>query len=302
MALTEGWRRDFGTTIGWSVVWTRGEGCAELAALLAAGEPKPADADLRSASIRARADLLVAKRLTSFDLIGTVVPVGFDEDTVSEVVAAVSGGPHSVLAARVAARLSSVLGVDGCLVSASPADGNDDAAERTLSGLALAVPELPGRIVRVDSAKALVGEMSPTALLVVGASGGSWLQRQFMGPGKQLRVGAPGGAVVVRSAPDRCFQRMSDPDGLAARMLVGVARDVMDTAAFPVVEDGLLVGIVRRSTLADADPSSTVGEHMEEPVFVSEDDPVDVVSEVMEHLDHGPVPVVDSDGRLVGLI
>lgn len=287
---------------GWSVVWTRGDGCAELGALLASGEPKAADSDLRDACIRARADLLVAKRLTSFDLVSTVVPIDFDADTVTEVVAAVGGGPHSAFAARVADQLAMKLGVEASLISGSASDALDGAAERTLAGLAHVVPDVPGRIVRVDSARSLVSDLPETALLVLGAAGGSWLQRQFFGPGKQLVVAAPGGAVIVRSAPDRCFQRMSEPDAISARMLVRDALGVMTGLAAPVVDDGMLIGVVRRPALAKADPSSQVGPLIEDPVFVTVDDPVEAVNEVMEYLSHGPVPVVDHDGRLVGLI
>lgn len=302
MALPNGWDRGRSTTTGWSVVWTRGDGCSELADLLAAGEPRLADSDLRDACIRARADLLVARRLTSFDLVGTVVPVDFEPERVASVVAAVGGGPHSVLAARVAERLAAVLGVDGSLVSASAGNGGDDAAERALAGLAHAVSGLPGRIVHVESARTLVEELPADALLVVGAPGGSWLQRQFFGPGKQLIVGAPGGALVVRSAPERCFQRMSDPDPIGAQMLVGDVLRIMAGPVAPVVDDGLLVGIVRRADIDGVDPRSPVLPHVEHPVFVAVDDPVESAAEVMEFLDHGPVPVVDGDGRLVGVV
>lgn len=302
MALPGRWERSPSTATGWSVVWTRGEGCAELADLLAGEEPRLADSDLKGACIRARADLLVARKLTSFDLVGTVVPVDFVPERVGSVVAAVGGGPHSALGAQVAQRLADVLEVEGSLVSASVDDAHDGTAERALAGLALVVPDMPRRIVHVDSARALVGELPEDALLVVGASGGSWLQRQFFGPGKQLVVGAPGGAVVARSAPARCFQRMSGPEAIGVGML---ARDVLrlvDGAVAPVVEGGVLVGIVRRSALRDVDPMTRVGSIMDDAVFVNVDDPVDAISEVMDYLDDGPVPVVDSDGNLVGVI
>jgi CBS domain-containing protein len=302
MALPNGWDRTRSTMTGWSVVWTRGDGCAELATALAAGEPRLADSDLRAACVRARADLLVARRLTSFDLVGTVVPIGFDAESVGSVVAAVGGGPHSVLAARVTERLAAVLGVDGSLVSASAGSGGDAPAERALAGLAHVVSGLPGRVVHVESARALVDELPSDALLVVGAPGGSWLQRQFFGPGKQLIVGAPGGALVVRSAPERCFQRMSDPDPIGARMLVGDVLRLMAGPVAPVVDDGVLVGIVRRADIEGVDPGSPVLPHVEDPVFVSIDDPVESAAELMEFLDHGPVPVVDAEGRLVGVV
>lgn len=302
MALPGRSEGDRSTATGWSVVWTRGDGCAELASLLDSAKPRPADSDIRDACIRARADLLVARKLTSFDLVSTAVPVGFDPDAVGSVVAAVGGGPNSVLAAQIAERLSSELAVEGSLVSASAGDGDDAASERALAGLAFLVPALPGRIVRVDSARALVDELPPDALLIVGAPGGSWMQRQFFGPGKQLIVGAPGGAVVVRSAPARCFQVMSEPEAMGVHMQVGDALRLMTGPVAPVVDDGALVGILRRKVLADADPTSPIGPFVEDPVFVNLEDAVDSAIEVIEFLDHGAVPVVDGDGRLVGAV
>lgn len=207
-----------------------------------------------------------------------------------------------MLAARVAERVSAVLDVEGSLVSASSGSERDGKAERVLASMAILAPELPGRVARVESARALVDDFEPDALLVVGAPGGSWLQRQFFGPGKQLIVGAPGGAVVVRSAPERCFQRMLEPDAMGVGMRVDDALRLIEGPVAPVVDDGLLVGIVRRKALKAADPSSLLGPLMEDPVFVHADDPVDAASELMEFLDHGAVPVVDGDGKLVGLV
>jgi CBS domain-containing protein len=302
MAYPDRMEGDRVTATGWSVVWTRGDGCADLASLLADGDARLADSDLRDACIRARADLLVARKLTSFDLVSTAVPVDFDVDAVAGVVAAVGGGPNSVLAALVAHRLATIMDVAGSMVSASNGGDRDGLAERTLAGLALAVPGMPARIARVESARALVGELPPGTLLVVGAPGGSWLQRQFFGPGKQLVVGAPGGAVVVRSAPARCFQRMSDPEPIGVGMLVGDVLRLMTGSVAPVVDDGRLVGIVRRSSLTGLPSTAPVGEAVDDPVFVNDDDPVEAIAEVMEYLEHGPVPVVDGDGRLVGVV
>jgi len=283
-----------------SVVWTRGSGCRDLAALLADGEAVPVDDDLRSACIAERARLLVARKLTSFDLVSAAVPVDFAAAAVAGVVAAVGPGPHSALAALVAQRLADSIGIPGSLVSASPAPDQDEAVEATLAEIAALVPDLPAKIVRASSARLLVGTFPPGTLLVVGAPGGSWLQRQFFGPGRKLIVGSQGGAVVVRAAPVRCFQEMLEPDALGAGLLVREARRLLQGDAAPVVADGRLVGVVRRSALLEAFPEDSIGSIAEDPVFVSEEDPVEAALEVAAFV--RPVPVVDGSGRLTGVM
>lgn len=283
-----------------SVVWTRGSGCGELAALLSQGEPTPVDDDLRSACIGERARLLVSRKLTSFDLVSVAVPVDFVPGAVSAVVAAVGPGPHSALAALVAERLADGIGVPGSLVSASPAPDQDASVESTLGEIAALVPALPAKVVRASSARGLVGTFSPGTLLVVGAPGGSWLQRQFFGPGRKLIVGAPGGAVIVRDAPRRCFQEMLEPEALGAGLLVREARHLLQGDAAPVVVGGRLVGIVRRAVLDEADADDPVESVMEDPVFVSEEDPVEAALEVAGFV--RPIPVVDGSGRLTGVM
>ncbi len=287
---------------GWSVVWARGEGCAALAGLLADGKPHRADDDLAAACLAAQADLLVMRRLTSFELVDTAVPHHLTVDLVGSVVAAIGGGPHSTLAAIVASRLCSALGVDGGLVSASPELRHDEEAEEALEGMASLVPDLESRVVRAESARALVRTFPSDSLLVVGAPGGSWLQRQFFGPGRQLVVGAGAGAVVVRSAPRRCFQQMSEPVAVGLQMKVAEARQLMEHNVVPVASDGVLVGIVRFRSLQDADASATVESVMEDPVFVRFDDPVESVADVGGFLESSPIPVVDGEGRLCGMV
>ena len=98
----------------WSVVSASGAGCWELAQVLADGDASVVHrTNLRDACITAGADLLVQRRLTSFDLVSVVVPHGFDQETVGSVVVAVSGGPHSVLAARVARKIAEAVGTSG---------------------------------------------------------------------------------------------------------------------------------------------------------------------------------------------
>jgi hypothetical protein len=284
----------------WSVVWTRGAGCAELAGLLAAGEPHSVDGDLKQTCIANRADLLVARKLSSFDLIGTVVPHEFRAGSVRSVTAAIGAGPHSSLAAFVAARLSDALGVEGSLLSASPDPATDDTVDAVLAEIAVLVPDLPSKVVRADSARALVGTFDDGTLLVVGAAGGSWLQRQFFGAGRKLVVGSPGGAVVVRSAPRRVFHQMIEPDTFGSRMLVSDALRLLTHDSAPIAVDGVLVGVVSRADLESADPKATVGSVTRESRFVAPDDPVAVLDRVDATV--WPMPVVDDSGRLVGVV
>jgi hypothetical protein len=284
----------------WSVVWTRGAGCAELASLLAAGEASPVEGDLKRACITGRVDLLVARKLSSFDLVGTVVPNGFKPGSVRSVVAAIGGGPHSTLAAHVASRLSEALGVEGALVSASPDPDHDGSVDALLAEISALVPDLPSKLVRADSARALVGTFGEGTLLVVGAPGGSWLQRQFFGPGRKLVVGSPAGAIVVRSAPRRVFQEMIEPEPFGTGLLVSDALRLLRHVAAPVAVDGVLVGVVKRADLESADPKATVGSVTRESVFVSPEDSLEAVHELEGFV--SPVPVVDDDGRLLGVV
>ncbi len=283
-----------------SVAWTRGSGCAELASLLSVEEPVQVEGDLRATCVAERVRLLVARKLTSFDLVSAAVPIDLRTEGVDSVVAAVGPGPHSALAALTAARLGDAIGVSAALVSASPGPEHDEAVESSLADAARVAPDLPSKLVRASSARALVATLPPGTLLVVGAPGGSWLQRQFFGPGRKLIVGSPGGVVVVRSAPVRCFHEMADPAGLGAGLLVAEARRLLQGDSAPVVADGLLVGVVRRAALREASPEATVGSIAEDPVFVAEDDPIDAVADVVEFV--RPVPVVDGAGRLTGVI
>jgi CBS domain-containing protein len=287
---------------GWSVVWTRGEGCPELANLLAGSEAHRAGADLRTSCVEARADLLVGRKLTSFDLVGMAVPYGFDPAQVTGVAAAVAGGPHSLLAARVAQRLASALEVTVSLVAASADAGSDPAAEAALERVSGLVPIEEQTVLRAANPGAAVRALPSGLLLVLGAPGGTWWQRQFTGPGRQLRGGAPAGAVVVRRAPRRCFQQMEDPAAMGVQMPAGEARRLSTAPIVAVAEEGRLVGMVRRRDLEAADPAAPLGSLMEAPIFALAEDPLDAVAGLAAFLEGAPVPVVDGSGRLCGMV
>jgi CBS domain-containing protein len=285
----------------WSVVWTRGEGCEELAGMLAGGEPVFAEGDLRDVCISARADVIVQRKLTSFDLVDSVASNRFDPSRVASVVAAIGGGPHSLLAGRVAERISHVSGVPGAIVSASRDPDGDLASRSNLEYVGAHVSGLERRLERVSSAGELVSKLGDGTLLVLGAPGGSWLQRQFFGPGRRLIHAAPGGIVVVRSSPRRCFQEVEEAN------VVGPLLPVVEAAAFsglsvlPVASDGRLVGLFRAT--GQLPPTGVVVQDvMEEPLFLEVDDPVDAADELRSFFDGAPIPVVDRNGQLVGVL
>ena len=282
------------------VVWTRGRGCAELAALLANGEPSRISGDIEDECISKRADLLVSRRLPGgFDLVSVAVPIDFQPDKVTSVVATVAGGPHSLLAAETAAHLGAVLGVDAEMVSASSPGEASSSAEEVLNQLQAELGDLSGRIVEVDGVTELVDNLDDGALLVLGAPGGSWLQRSMFGPGARLRRTAQAGAVVVRSAPERVFRYMGEP------VYVAPLRQADDTLRFhaektlAVAEDGLLVGLVRREKLTLAG-EAPVGELMEEAQSVRVDETMSEAWELEPTFGPDPIPVTDHDEHLVG--
>ena len=283
-----------------AVVWTRGKGCAELADLLADGEPDRVSGDPAEECISHRAGLLVARKLSSsFDLVSVAVPVDFQPDNVTRVVATVAGGPHSLLAAEIAAQLGSALGVPSEMVSASGPDHDIASAEGILDEIGSLLPGLGSRVIEVDGISELVETLDEGALLVLGAPGGSWLQRSMFGPGARLRRTAQAGAVIVRSAPDRVFRFMGEP------VYVAPLRQADDTLRFhaentlAVADEGLLVGLVRRQRLmgAGGDPVESV---MEEAVSVRVDETISEAWELEPTFGEDPIPVTDHEERLVG--
>jgi hypothetical protein len=283
-----------------AVVWARGRGCLELAELLGGAEPKRIEGGhLVEECIDRRADLLVVRKLPGdFDLVNVAVPVDFQPEKVTSVVATVAGGPHSVLAAAVAARLGAALGVPSEMVSAAvPEEARP--ADEVLDRIRAVVPGISGRVVEVDGIAELVEGLDEGALLILGAPGGSWLQRAMFGPGARLRRTAQAGAVVVRSAPDRVFRFMGDP------VFVAPLRQAADTLRFheektlAVAEEGRLVGLVRRERLLDAG-TAPVGTLMEDALSVKVDETLAEAWELEPAFGEDPIPVTDHEEFLVG--
>ncbi len=283
------------------VLWTRGEGCAELAKLLSGGEPVRVTGDLTEACIRHRAELLVSRRLDpSFDLVSVAVPVDLEPERVGRVVAAVAGGPNSLLAAQVAHRLGRSLGVEASMVSAYRGDEDRGAALATVEAVYRLLPDLSYRLIQVPEIRALTATLPSDALLVLGAPGGNWFQRMMFGKGARLRQRAPNGAVLVRRAPRRVFQAMGDP------VFVGPLREAVDILrvhpqrVLAVVDRARLVGIVTRDALHLAEPGAAVEMFMEPPVSIPLDAPLEEAVGLRDRFGSDPIPVTDEEGRLVG--
>ncbi len=285
----------------WTVLWTRGQGCAQVAEFVADGQAIRADGDLKTACINLRANVLVTAKAISFDLAATIVPDSLDESrTVPAVIGAVGTGPHSPLVAQTTARLAAGYGADPVLVTMARSADDDEAALKVLRDLALHAPGAETRLVRADTAAELLESLSPEGLIVLGAPGGSWWQRQFFGPGRRLMHAAPAGSVVVRAADRRCFHSLTDLTAVGAPMRARDALAVLTVGVAPVVADGKMIGLVRRAVLAAAPENATVADMMEGPVFAAADDPIASIADLTAHLDGGPVPVLDDEGRLLG--
>lgn len=283
--------------------WARGSGSREIAEALGAGKATPVGRDWSATCIGERIDLLVTRRLPSFDLVSVAVPVDVSLERVGSVTAAIGGGPHSELAASVAAALAATIGVESSFVSVYIDESERPEVTERLQSLAALHDAANTVLLEASTAGAILDSLDESSLLVVGAPGGSWLQRQFFGPGHRLAVNAPGGAVVVRHAPPRAFHEMGEC-GLVfgPHMTAGAAARLVAHETTPVAEDGRLVGIVSSGALDVAEPTAEVAEVMDPPVSISVDEAVGALAELKASLDGAPVPVVDGDGRLIGCI
>lgn len=284
--------------------WTRGETCRLLADLLATGDAVQVENDLRSSCVVNRIDTLVARRLTRFDLVPTLTPHDVDLDRVSAITAAVAGGPHSAWAATIASLLADRLGIPAELVTAYRTPDQVEPALQLVSDLGAPYENLATRVTQQPTAAHLLEAMPSDTLLVLGAAGGSWLQRQLLGPGHRLVAAAPGGSIIVRDAPRRCFHDAIDPTGVAVGpdLSAADARRLVMNPTVPVADHGRLVGILRRDTLESAPPDATVADLMEPPTAVTATEPSIAARELAAHFDYGPVPVVDERHRLIGVV
>lgn len=284
------------------VLWTRGQGCGELAEAISGGRAIRVVGGIAEECIKHRARFLVTRKLSGFDLTSVAVPVDIDLSRTSAVVAAVAGGPHSHLAARTAHLLGGALGVDSFMACAYRDEQSKQAAVSTIEGLFRLVPGLEYRLVETPDADGLLSMLPEDTLLVIGAPGGTWLQRTFFGPGAKLRGSTKAGTVVIRSAPPRVFQHMADP------VFVGPMRQAADIlrihaeSVLAVVDQARLVGIVRRTALAGAPEGAAVGELMTEPVAVHLTDDMAELEGMQRFFEGSPIPVINDQGILVGSV
>jgi hypothetical protein len=282
------------------VVFTRGKGCHELAEVLGGDGVGRVQGDLSESCLGERADVLVSKRIPSgFDLVNVVVPIDFEPDRVTKVVATVAGGPHSVLAAETATTVASRLGVEAEMLSAARSDDEIGAASEILDQVGAYLPDLGRRVVVVDGIAELVEDLDDGALLVLGAPGGSWLNRSRTGPGARLRRIAQAGAVIVRSAPDRVFRFMGDPVYVSPLRLADDTLRIHKENTLAVADEGLLVGLVRREGLMKAG-TSPVATVMEAALSVRLDETISQARELEPTFGPDPIPVTDHDEHLVG--
>lgn len=282
------------------VVWTRGKGCHELAEALGGDHADHVKGDVAESCIDQRADVLVSKKLPSaFDLVNVAVPVAFDPERVTKVVATVAGGPHSVLAAETAASLGVRLGVEAEMLSAAKSEDEIEAANEILDQVGAHIPGLGRRVVVVDGISELADDLNQGTLLVLGAPGGSWLNRSRTGPGARLRRTAQAGAVIVRSAPDRVFRFMGDPVYVSPLRLADDTLRFHDQNTLAVADGGRLVGLVRREGLVRAG-DRPVASVMEEAMSVKVDETILQARELEPTFGADPIPVTDHDEHLVG--
>jgi hypothetical protein len=283
------------------VLWTRGQGCGELAGVL--GNPVRASGDLITACLEHRPHLLVSRKLPgSFDLVSVAVPLEFEADRVGAVVAAVAGGPHSMLAASIARRLAVSLGVDAFGMYLHRPDPSSLAGAQRVAQNLTVQTGLPVRLVEGSEIPNLVAQVPDKSLLVFGAPGGALFRRLLFGPGARLRAKAPAGAVMVRRSEDRVFHRMQPPVFVSPLREAGDTLRVHPEETLAVVDNGRLVGVVRRAALLRLDGSAAVQTVMEPAVSLRIDQPLSAALALRDLFGPDPIPVTDQEGRLLGCL
>ena len=282
-----------------SVLYTRGQGCAELADILSLA-PIRVSGDLAMACLASRADLLVTRKPPGgFDLVSVAVPIDFQPTEIKAVVAAVAGGPHSQLNVSLAEAIGRRLGVETFAATAYFVDAAEPEAHQTLERVASGVPEMSRLVIGAGDPSEFISKLPERSLLILGEPGGTFLSRLFFGPGARLKAKAPAGAVMVRYSRPRVFQKMSEPVFFGPLHHAGDSLRLHNNALVAVVDNGALVGVVRRSALLAARPEETMSELMEPPISIPWDATIDGV-EAEQANGPGPIPVVDQGGRLIG--
>ncbi|MEA3511823.1 MAG: hypothetical protein U9R51_10345 [Actinomycetota bacterium] len=282
------------------VVWTRGSGCRELAEVISGDTAIRVDSDPVATCIATRATLMVSRRLSSFDLCSVAVPSGFSADETTGVVAAVGSGPHSSLAAAVVERIGQSLAVPARAVYAHGGADPTAAAVEIVQKLDERFPDLSIETIGAASPEAMVQGLPSGTLLVVGAPGGSWFQRQFFGPGARIKHKASGGTIVVKAAPVRVYQTMEAPAAFGPQMRVADAR-VVGAGDAVVASENTLIGVVPVAALEAADPDADLGGLAQEASFLSPVDTIEHALDLVNDAESTTIPVVDGSGNLIGV-
>jgi CBS domain-containing protein len=285
-----------------AILWTKGSECESLATVLANGPALRAEGNLYQSCVDSGAVLLVAPRLISLDLCSVATPHGFDQAGVASVVAAVGLGPHSMLAAAVADRLALQLGVPGKAVFGYTSEAERVAGSTALKSISTKTPGLQVKTVQASSPAEMLGSLADGTLLVLGAPGGSWFQRQFFSPGARIRAIAPGGTIVVRHSPPHIYQVMRPPRPLGPTMRVADALQVAAGEHLVVAEDGRLLGLVTQEALLTSGPDIQLREVMDEPVFLSPDELLDDADRLIAARPAATIPVLDRSDHIIGVV
>ncbi|MEN8239092.1 MAG: hypothetical protein ABFR53_07820, partial [Actinomycetota bacterium] len=281
----------------------KGESNHEVANLLCE-LPVRLSGDLDTACIDMNIDVVVSKRFPRSDIVSSVVPVAFDADAIASVAVAVGEGPHSPLAVSIAERVAAGLDVPGTAIAAYRSSDQGRKANQRLGHLVASGSSLDTLALEMPDPRSIADHVSKETLLVHGVGGGSFIERRLTGTGNRLTSRARGCVLVVRSSAPKCFQSAVSPTpyALAPELLVADALQVMTQPFAPVVSARKLLGIVRKETLASADPGSTIEASIERVTGLNLRDPLGVAAFEREHLGPGPLPVIDDDGDLVGVI
>jgi len=285
------------------VAWTKGGSNQEVASLLC-DQPVRVNGDLETACIDLNVDIVVSKRFPRSDLVSSVVPVAFNADAITSVAVAVGEGPHSPLAVSIAEKVADSLGVPGTAVAAYRTTDQERVAHERLERIVASGSTLAMSALQTVNPRSIADDLSKETLLVHGAGGGTFIERHLTGTGNRLTSRARGCVLVVRVSSPKCFQSAVDPTpfALAPELLVADAIQVMTYPFAPVVSAHELLGIVRIETLLKADQGAPIEASIEPVTGLNHRDPIRVATFERDHLGPGPLPVIDDDGLLVGVI
>jgi CBS domain-containing protein len=285
-----------------AVVWAGGSQARDLAEALSDGRAQRSGPNLAASCVESGAALLVLSKRSSFDLSSTATAHGFDRDKTRSIVAAVGGGPHSMLAASIADWLSLRLGVSASAVYGYSDPSDRSKAEEVLRVTLARLPGMDACTIEAPSPAAMVRMLPAGTLLVVGAPEGSWFQQRFFGPGARIRAMASSGNIVVRHSPTRIYQVMQDPIAYGPHMRVSDALKISDGLDVVVAEHGKLIGTVQAQSMMSVRSDLELHQVMDDGQVLAPDDTVDEAVMLTTTRRGILVPVIDAEEHLVGCV